>query len=231
MDEAGGCGATHFMAGGCLAMRRHQDYLKHVTRGIAGWQTAQRIRVELEGHLHECEEELMAQGLSPAEAAIEARRRLGDPEMLAVMWRRFYYTAWLNWATLLGFLVGSITGTEPWWMSGGGLAITWQADIVEGAALGLAGIAVIQVARQWRKGAWTGSRWAALSFVLAFWLTALGVSGLIGFAYPMPPAGVTDWYNGGYIRHLAEVGSLVTGSVSFAWWNYPRQMGQLEGKR
>lgn len=212
-------------------MRRHRDYLKRVTRGIAGWQTAHRIGVELEGHLHECEEELMAQGWSPEDAAQEARRRLGDPDMLAVMWRRVYYTAWLNWATLLGFLVGCITGTEPWWMSGGGLAITWQADIVEGAALGLAGIAVVQVVRQWRQHAWTASHRSALSFVVAFWFTALGVSGLIGVAHPIPPVGVTDWYNRGYVRHLAEVGSLITGSVSFVWWNYPRQIGELEGKR
>ncbi|AEJ40330.1 hypothetical protein TPY_2162 [Sulfobacillus acidophilus TPY] len=205
----------------------HHPYLHRVTRGLFGRRKAQLIRAELESHLLYAEEELMAQGWSPEDAAREAEHRLGDPRVQASAWRRFYYTSWLNGATAMGFIVGLIAGTEPWWMGGS----PWQANIMEASALMGIILAVIEVGRLGRRQAWTASRVSAQSFLGAFWITALGSSGLVGILHPIPPVGMVDWYNWGYVKHLAAVGMLVTGMTSGVWWGLRKPSWPLPERR
>ncbi len=183
-------------------------YLEQVTRGLWGRRAARLIRAELYSHLESCTEELIAAGWSSEDAEDEAQRRLGDPRLLAYAWRRTYYAPWLNAETGLGLALGLFTGSEPWWM---GVTGPWQSAIMTGGILLLALIAFGMIVRQLARRAWVGAQFSAWSLVSAFWLAAVGTSVLIGAGHPLPPAGLTDWYGPGYIRHLIAAGSLLTG--------------------
>lgn len=202
---------------------RQQAYLERITRGIIGRRAARLIRDELASHLASCQEDLIAEGWSPDQAASEAQRRLGAPPTQAVVWRRYYYASWLNGETLIGSMVGLIVGSEPWWMAGGGSQITWQADVIEAGALILTLVALIGMGIQWRRRAWTATRFAAWSVARAFWIMALGVSSVIGLGHPLPPARVMDWYNWSYVGHLTVAGGLLTGVVMIVMWASTRQ--------
>ncbi|MCL4494440.1 MAG: permease prefix domain 1-containing protein [Firmicutes bacterium] len=210
---------------------RHQAYLERITRGIIGPRSARLIRDELASHLEHCEDELIAQGWSPTAAAAESQRRMGDPSMQAKAWRQFYYASWLNRETLIGFAIGVMVGSEPWWMGGGGSPITWQADIIEAGAIALSLIAVLGIVGQWRRCAWSASRFAAWSLVRAFWIASLGLSSIIGLGHPMPPAGITDWYNWGYVGHLGIAGGLLTGMAMIVMWASARQLTRHTAER
>jgi hypothetical protein len=107
-----------------------------------------------------------------------------------------------------------------------GVTGPWQSNIMTGGILLLALIAFGMAQR-----AWVGAQFSAWSLVSAFWLAAVGTSVLIGAGHPLPPAGLTDWYGRGYIRHLITAGSFLTGMSGLLFfsgrWGLIRKGGPL----
>ena len=68
------------------------------------------VDAELDFHVERLEAELCAQGMSPSEAAVEARRRFGDPEH----WRELCLKQWDEPRWLERGLLGLIVGAVLW---------------------------------------------------------------------------------------------------------------------